>query len=195
MLRAIAPRSRGSEAMEDMDLRAALLAIHRALSEREIDHALIGGLALSVHGAARATVDLDWIADGRRDSDVDVVMRAHGYEPIYRTSNVGNYLSEDPAKGRVDFLFVRRERGLAILHRAASHGVLGERVRVVDASDLIGLKVQAYANNPNRKNRDLADIERLLTFGEVDMERVRMYFRLFEFEGDLDQLLARLGRT
>jgi hypothetical protein len=181
--------------MEDMDLRAALVAIHRALSARAIDHALIGGLALSAHGAARATVDLDWIAEGRRDDDVDAVLRAHGYEPIYRTPQVGNYLSDDPVKGRIDFLFVRREKGLAILQRATDRAVMGERVRVVDASDLIGLKVQAYANNPSRKMRDLADVERLVTFGDVDLNRVREYFRLFELESDLDQLLARLGKT
>jgi hypothetical protein len=181
--------------MEDMDLRAALIAIHRALAEREIDHALIGGLALAAHGAARATVDLDFIADGRRDFDVDSVLRAHGYAPIHKTQNIGNYVSEDPAKGRIDFLFVRRAGGLAILHRASDHGVLGERVRVVDASDLIGLKVQAYANDPARKTKDLADIERVVVFGDVDLERVRGYFRLFELESDLNELLARLGRT
>jgi hypothetical protein len=181
--------------MDEMDLRAALVAIHSALSKREVDHALIGGLALAAHGAARATVDLNWIAEGRRDDDIDAVLRSQGYEAIYRTQQVGNYLSADPVKGRVDFLFVRRERGLAILQRATDHGVMGERVRVVDASDLIGLKVQAYANNPARKMRELADIERLVTFGSVDMNRMRDYFRLFAFESDLDQLLARLGKA
>ena len=126
MLGRLAPRSRGLRTVEDMDLRAALVATHRALSERAIDHALIGGLALSAHGAARATVDLDWIADGLRSGDVDELLRSAGYEPIHRNERVGNYVSRDPAKGRIDFLFVRRERGVAILRRATDHDVLGE---------------------------------------------------------------------
>jgi len=180
--------------MEDMDLRAALIAIHRAFEERAVEHALIGGLALSAHGAGRATVDLDWIADGFKSRDVDDVLRLQGYEAVLRNDNVGNYVSRDPIKGRVDVLFVRREKGVAILRRASGQPVLGETVPVVDASDLIGLKVQAYANNPLRRHRELADIERLLQFGAVDAERVRSYFRMFECESDLDQLLAGLRK-
>ena len=103
---------------------------------------------------------------------------------------MGNYVSRDPVKGRIDFLFARRERGVAILRRASEHAVLGEIVRVADAADLIGLKVQAYSNDPRRRNRDLADIERLLASGSVDLARARGYFRLFDREKELDELLA-----
>jgi len=41
--------------VDRMDLRSVLLEIHSALREAGIDHALIGGLALAAHGAARAT--------------------------------------------------------------------------------------------------------------------------------------------
>jgi hypothetical protein len=172
-----------------MDLRNVLIEIHTALDERGIDHALIGGLALAVHGAARATIDLDLLADGARDDDVDELMRSSGYECLHRTENVGNYLSADRERGRVDYLFVRRARGRAILERAAPFEVLGQRVRVVDAADLIGLKVQGYANDPRRRNQDLADIQKLLRNGDPDMTRVREYFQLFDREKDLESLL------
>jgi len=178
-----------------MDIRAALIAIHRAFEERAVDHALIGGLALSAHGAARATVDLDWIADGFKSKAVDEALRQQGYEAVHRNDNVGNYISRDPVKGRVDVLFVRRENGVAILRRASGQSVLGETVPVVDASDLIGLKVQGYANNPLRRHRELADIERLLSFAVIDADRVRNYFRMFECESDLDDLLAGLEKA
>jgi hypothetical protein len=181
--------------VKKMDLRAALTSIHRGLVERDVEHALIGGMALSAHGAGRATADLDWIADGLRADRVDELLQSQGYEAIHRDQRVGNYLSRDPVKGRVDFLFVRRERGVAILNRAREHEVLGESVRVADASDLIGLKVQAYANNPRRRHEDLGDIARLLRFGDVDLARVRDYFRLFDRERDLDELLASLPKS
>ena len=51
-------RSRERTAVSDMDLRSVLIEIHTALDAAGIGHARIGGLALSVHGAGRATIDL-----------------------------------------------------------------------------------------------------------------------------------------
>jgi len=177
-----------------MDLRSVLLEIHGALSEARIAHALIGGLALAAHGAGRATTDLDLLAEGERAEDVDRILRERGYECLLRNEYVANYLGPTPERGRVDFLFARRTRGLAILARAVPHAILGASLRVVDASDLIGLKVQSLSNDPSRRHQDLADIERLLETAEVDLERVRDYFRLFDREKELDALLARERR-
>jgi hypothetical protein len=173
-----------------MDLRSVLVEIHTALRDASVQHALIGGLALAAHGAARATTDLDLLADGERADDVDRIVRAHGYDCLHRTPEVANYASADRAKGRVDFLFARRPHGRAMLARAQEHPILGESVRVVDAADLIGLKVQSSSNDPSRRHRDLADIERLLRAAEPDLARVREYFRLFDREKELDALLA-----
>lgn len=176
--------------MAEMDLRSVLPEIHAALEEAGIAHALIGGLALAVHGAARATSDLDLLADGARADDVDRILRARGYECLRRTENVANYVSASPERGRVDFLFAQRAYGRAMLARAAVHSVLGAQLRVADAADLIGLKVQSTSNDPTRRYLDLADIDRLLRHAEVDLERVREYFRLFDREQELDALLS-----
>jgi len=177
-----------------MDLRSVLIEIHTALHEAGIGHALIGGLALAAHGAARATVGLDLFAEGVRRDEVHAILIASGYRCIHGNENVANFFSDDPVRGRVDFLFARRERGLAILARAEEHVVLGTTIRVVDAADLIGLKIQGYANDPRRRNQDLADIRRILRFGAPDMARVREYFQLFDREKDLEALQAE-GRT
>jgi len=173
-----------------MDLRSVLVEIHTALRDAAIDHALIGGLALAAHGAARATTELDLLADAERADDVDRIVRARGYDCLHRTQEVANYASADRPKGRVDFLFARRPHGRAMLARAREHPILGESVRVVDAADLIGLKVQSSSNDPSRRHRDLADVERLLRAAELDLGRVREYFRLFDREKELDALLA-----
>lgn len=76
-----------------MDLRAVLLEIHAALRDASIEHALIGGLALAARGAARATVDLDLLADAERSDDVDRIVRERGYECLHRTEDVANYAS------------------------------------------------------------------------------------------------------
>ena len=173
-----------------MDLRSVLLEIQTALDDARIDYALIGGLALAAHGAGRATVDLDLLADGERADDVDRLLLAHGYQCIHRNDHVGNYASEDARRGRIDFLFVSRDYGRAMLRRSRPHPILGRSIAVVDASDLIGLKVQSSSNDPSRMRRDLADIERLLQTGELDPDRIREYFSLFDREKELDALLV-----
>lgn len=176
--------------MACMDLRSVLLELHAALDAEGIEHALIGGLALAAHGAGRATVDLDFLAAGDRADDIDRIVREHGFERLQRTAHLANYASDDPARGRVDFLFARRAIGRAMLARAALLDVLGATLRVADASDLIGLKVQASSNDPRRTRQDMADVEKLLRVAEVDLERVREYFRIFEREKELGALLA-----
>jgi len=178
-----------------VELRVVLLRLLRAFDEEAIRHALIGGLALSVHGAARATADLDFLAEGERDGDVHRILLGLGYECLHRTPDVANYASSDPARGRVDFLFARQSYGKAMLARAAAHPLLGTTLRVVDPADLIGLKVQASSNDPSRRHRDLADIQALLrATPDVDLARVREYFRLFDREKELEALLAELER-
>ena len=56
------------------------------------------------------------------------------------------------------------------------------RLRTLRPEDIVGLKVQALANDPGRERRDLADIESLAErfATEMDWERVRGYFALFE---------------
>jgi hypothetical protein len=55
---------------------------------------------------------------------------------------------------------------------------------------LIGLKLQALANDPTRR-QDEADIQTLFsTASSLDVRLLRDYFRVFDREEDLDRLLA-----
>ncbi len=61
---------------------------------------------------------------------------------------------------------------------------------------LIGLKVQSSTNDPSRQRLDMADIVRLLRAERnVDMQRVREYFRVFEREKELDVLPRGAGEV
>lgn len=177
-----------------MDIRAVLTALLDAFEREDIRYALIGGLALAPHGAGRGTHDVDLLVDGESSDAVDRILRGSGYGCLLRTSDVANYLSDDPEKGRVDFLFAVREPARRMLERAKPHRALSrEEVRVVEPEDLIGLKVQAYANDARRRHADLADTQRLIRANpELDLDRVREYFALFDREKELDELLTEL---
>jgi hypothetical protein len=179
-----------------MDVRAVLLRVTGELRQAGIEHALIGALAMAPHGAGRGTHDVDLLAQGDRAGDVNAIVLGLGYQRLQFTREVGNYASDDPEKGRVDFLFANRPPSRGMLRRARPRAMLdGLEVPVVDAEDLIGLKVQSSSNNPRRRARDMDDVERLLDFAPgLDLERVREYFRLFEREREFEELLAKVRK-
>lgn len=67
------------------------------------------------------------------------------------------------------------------------------RLRIVGAEGLVAFKLQGYVNDPSRL-RDLDDIRAPLRANRatLDMPSVRRYFRIFERETLLDELLADL---
>jgi hypothetical protein len=69
------------------------------------------------------------------------------------------------------------------------------RVPVVDAEGLIGLKLQALANQPDRA-QDAQDIDALVAARAkpLKIRILRDYYRLFERLPELDELLARGAR-
>ena len=63
--------------------------------------------------------------------------------------------------------------------------------------DIIGLKVQAIANDPSRKNADLADIESLLKLHarRLDWQLIQSYFELFDFGPLFESLRGDYGEA
>jgi hypothetical protein len=67
-------------------------------------------------------------------------------------------------------------------------------LRVISPEGLIGFKLQAVVNDP-RRTQDIEDIRALLRANrdKLDLEEVREYFRLFDREALLDDILAEIG--
>lgn len=70
----------------------------------------------------------------------------------------------------------------------------GQRtIPVIQPEDLIGLKVQAIANNPSRLAIDRGDIEGLMQLRGMDLnwDRVEEYFALFSMQELFNELKGR----
>lgn len=173
-------------------LLAAMDELTRRFASREIDFAFIGGVAMALHGLARATKDVDLIVDRAAADSADATMLEVGFERLKRGDVFGNYLL---GPLRVDLLFTKGAMSRRMLERATTIHLRRATSKLVCAEDLIGLKLQALANNRERPY-DRGDIEALLRrFSDtMDMALVRDYFRLFEKEDELDALLAAIGR-
>ena len=94
--------------------------------------------------------------------------------------------------GGIDVIWARRQYSLDMLKGRI---LTADGIHVAGPEAIIGLKVQAIANAPERRASDMSDIEWLLRahFKTMDMVRVREYFALFMMEADLDELLRRVG--
>ena len=152
--------------------------------------ALIGGLALAPYKVIRATQDVDLLTEADRADDIDRELTTLGYRCVHRSPDAANYLRGDE---RVDLLYANRPIARDLLSTALKHKTSFGELRVVSLEGLIGFKLQGLVNDP-RRTQDLEDVRALLRANKdtVNMNVVRGYFRLFEKEALLDDILSGL---
>lgn len=168
-----------------MDFKLVLEKLLTAFEKDEVRYALIGGFALAAWGAPRGTVDVDFLAHNDDMEKVDIIMKELDYECKYKSENVSQYLSPLKVFGEVDFLHAFRTHSVTMLQRAEYKKIFDEKisVKVARIEDIIGLKVQAIANNELRRTTDLLDIKSLMALKgkELDWNLIEEYFSLFDF--------------
>lgn len=154
-----------------------------------VPFALIGGLALAVHSIVRATQDIDLLVDASDADKTDRALTEHGYRCVYRSPDAANYLRGDE---RVDILYASRPIARRLLASAVERNTALGQMRVIGPEGLIGFKLQGWVND-SRRTQDLEDIRALLRTHRttLDIPQVREYFRLFNQESLLDELLQQ----
>lgn len=174
------------------------MVIHKLLSafrRDDVRYALMGGFALGLWGVGRTTVDLDILVNRDDIARVSRIMKELGYECRFQSENVSQYISPLNVFGEVDFLHAFRTASLEMLEHAEEKEVFAGsfKVKVLKAEDIIGLKLQAIANNPARERNDLADIESLISANKnnLDWSWLEKYFKLFEMTNLYQEIYRR----
>jgi hypothetical protein len=182
-----------------VDFERVVKALLVEFDRNQVRYAAIGGFALGVLGHVRATMDLDFLV--HRD-DLDKLherLTALDYERFLQTENVTQYRHRDEAWGGVDLIHAFRKPSLAMLERAKSYPVFDgkQTIRAADPEDVIGLKVQAMTNDPERKPQELADIEALMRLhgSKLDWGRIQEYYDTFGVGDDGKRMKVRFGRV
>lgn len=178
-----------------MDFERVLHALLERLSGGNIRYATIGGFALGVLGVPRTTIDLDLLVHRDDLERLHELLGRLGYDRAVWSENVSHYRHPDTAWGGIDVLHAFRPHSLRMLEAARDHQVRGGLavIRVVQPEDIIGLKVQAMANDPRREAQEVADIESLAArYGRsLDWTRIEEYYRIFGLGEEAAELKAR----
>lgn len=165
-----------------ISLRKTLQKSNSILSEQGISHALIGGFALAVYGQHRATVDIDFLADGNKKELIKSSFIEQGFLLKHESDEVLQF----SGPGFVDILLANRPLSQKMLKQAIRNQELG--VYVLRPEDIIGLKIQAYKNDASRELQDKADIQKLLQLQNLDFELIKTYADLFQEWNIIDNL-------
>jgi Nucleotidyl transferase AbiEii toxin, Type IV TA system len=146
-----------------LDLLESLFEVLDELERDGVEHALVGGLALAVHGAARATTDIDLLVqDAQLARAVAAVKRAgFPFEALPMTFRDGMRLQrvsriEDGETLTVDLIVADDNLAPIWSSRARYEFERGRALWVVSREALIAMKLQAG------RPQDLADVERLI---------------------------------
>ena len=139
--------------------------------------AAIGAFGLHAYGLTRATRDLDFVTDAAAQPALIAFMESVGYKTIHRSAGYSNHLHADQAFGRVDFVYVSGETSTRLFEATREILELGGVVIPVPRPEhLAALKIHAMKNDPERRFREMADLQFLLSLPGIDEAEIRGYF-------------------
>jgi hypothetical protein len=140
-------------------------------------------------------MDLDFLVHRDDLVKLDGALTALGYSRVFQSENVSQYRHPDNAWGSIDFIHAFRRISLAMLERAQDYPALGGKysLRTAQPEDVIGLKVQAMFNDPDRRAQEQSDIERLMAqYGrQLDWGRIEEFYDVFGLAEEAKKLRER----
>ncbi|WP_080808472.1 nucleotidyl transferase AbiEii/AbiGii toxin family protein [Desulfamplus magnetovallimortis] len=177
-----------------MNFEMVFKQVIQPFEEQGIQYGLIGGFALGVMGILRSTIDIDFLILVDDLEKAEKVLSSAMYSCIYKTENISQYSSSIKALGNIDIIHAFRHLSKEMLTRVQKFTVFDQySVKVLSPEDIIGLKVQAIANEPSRHAVDFQDMRLILKYKnmnrqDIDWELLKDYFDLFNKQDLLIQL-------
>jgi hypothetical protein len=166
---------KGKTIMGSLPSASILFNLTSLLEDQKIKYALIGGLAVNVHGQARGTEDIDVLVSKlpQQTSDAAYMSRFGFYRSKSSTGTVQT-IDSRIAAGYVELLVADSPLFKWALKIAGQVMVLGMQVPMVSRDALVAMKVRSMLANPARNN-DRPDIVSVLVRGAVDVKRFAKY--------------------
>ena len=182
-----------------MDFKKVLILLNKELTANDIHWALIGGFAMAAHGVLRTTLDIDLLVLAQDMNNADTILTNNNYKCFYKSENVSQYVSNLKPLGRIDVLHAFREISISMLNRAKKIKLFENiEIPVLIIEDIIGLKIQAMANDKKLKLSEMNDIDLLIKQkikqnSNIHWELLREYFELFKMQNIYKEFRQEYG--
>ena len=181
-----------------MNLKNVLLFIIQNFEKKKIKYGIIGGFALSLYGVNKNSNDLHFFAEREDAGKIDQVMHEAGYSCFNANLNVAQYISPLKEFGEIDFIFSRTDIGKNMLNRVNHFEIFEEKIKinVLKPEDLIGLKLHALKNDPDRKTKDLIDIILLLKINKnsIDFNIIKDYCNILQLNDIYETIIKGIDK-
>jgi hypothetical protein len=153
--------------LENQTLWSTAVDCHDALHAAGVPHAVVGGVAVCLHGYRRNTVDLDLLVRPDDQNRVREALEAHGY-----TWSAERAEFCAPSGIPVQFLLSGQRAGSGaevLLPDPDQRGVTVEieGLAVLSLARLIEVKLACGLGSPRRTHRDLADVVELISVHKI----------------------------
>ena len=138
------------------------LRCHAALEEAAIPHAVIGGVAVCLHGYQRNTVDLDLLVRREDTAGIKIALEEAGFH--WDAEQVEFQAQNGPV---VQLLLAGssagRDSGLKLPDPSSSKTIVDiEGLPVVTLAKLIEINIACGSGSPRRTHKDFADVVELI---------------------------------
>lgn len=177
-----------------MDFQLVFEKVIASFEKEELQYGLIGGFALGVMGILRATMDIDILLLVDDLDKADEILTGCMYSRVHHSPHLSQYTSGLKPLGSIDILHASKTISKEMLSRVERFRVFNKyTIPVISPEDIIGLKVQAIANDTQREAADILDMRLLLEYQllrkrPIDWELLDDYFALFNKQALLTTL-------
>ncbi len=170
-----------------MDLVSGINDFVNLLNRDKIVFGLIGGLAVFAYGGERTTFDVDFLVSGDDRKKVQKIADELGLQVFFENEEA----LQLSGPVQIDVLFANRPLSKKMLSRVRFIPAIP--FPVVAAEDLVGLKIQAFANDRSREFRDKGDILTIFqNVKDLDFKLIKEYSDLFNLWTEINDLKGRV---
>jgi hypothetical protein len=142
-----------------MDFKLVTSTVLKEFNDNDIEYAVIGGIALGLWEATRSTIDMDFLLLVDDLPKAESILSQFSYRRTFKSDNVVQYVSDLAPYGHLDVLIAFRKVSRGMLkRRIVKETNEGTTTYTLRPEDLIGLKLQAMINNPERTVHELNDM-------------------------------------
>ena len=159
--------------LENQTLWDTATRVHELFAARSIEHAVVGGVAVCLHGYRRTTVDLDLLIRPEDSAAVRTALETDGFE--WRAKEKEFFTASEIA---VQFVMAGEREGpgqQAVFPDPAdaAHIATIEGLPVLSLAALVQSKLACGLGNLRRTHKDFADVVELIDIHQLDKSFAR----------------------